>query len=109
MRRVVPIVVLAAACAGMWFLPGPRKLANEGGATSRADVVEVDDSGLQVHGLVEFGTQRLKVRLPDGSVKTAHNELRAQMELDKKFYITLNTLVTDSQMPDVIKLLQQLD
>ena len=85
MKRVVPIVILAAACAGMWFLPGPRRQAGGGGEASRAEVVEVDDSGLQVHGLVEFGTQKLKVRLPDGSVHEAHNELRAQLELDKKF------------------------
>ena len=77
----------------MWFLPGPRKLANEGGETSRAEVVEVDDSGLQVHGLVEFGTQKLKVRLPDGSVHDAHNEIRAQLELDKKFAVGDTALV----------------
>ena len=77
----------------MWFLPGPRKLANEGGETSRAEVVEVDDSALQVHGLIEFGTQKLKVRLPDGSVREAHNEIRAQLELDKKFKVGDTALV----------------
>ena len=93
LRRVLPIIVLAAACAGMCFLPGPRKLANEGGETSRAEVVEVDDSGLQVHGLIEFGTQKLKVRLPGGSVREAHNEIRAQLELDKKFRVGDTALV----------------
>ena len=92
-RKVVPIVVLAAVCAGMWLLPGPRKLANEGGETSRAEIVEVDDSSLQVHGLLEFGTQKLKVRLPDGSVHEACNEIRAQMELDKKFKVGDTALV----------------
>ena len=77
----------------MWFLPGPRKLANESGETSRAEVIEVDDSGLQVHGLIEFGTQKLKVRLPDGRVFQAANELRAQMELDKKFSVGDTALV----------------
>ena len=77
----------------MWFLPGPRKLANEAGETSRAEVVEVDDSGLQVHGLVEFGTQKLKVRLPDGTVRNACNEIRAQLELDKKFKVGDTALV----------------
>ena len=85
MKRALPIVVFALACAGLWFMPGPRRLAAPAGETARATVIEVDDSGLQLHGLIEFGTQRLKVRLADGSVKTAHNELRAQMELDKKF------------------------
>ena len=77
----------------MWFLPGPRKLADEGGATSRVEVVEVDDSGLQLHGLIEFGTQKLKVRLPDGSIREAHNEIRAQLELDKKFKVGDSALV----------------
>ena len=77
----------------MWFLPGPRKLANEAGETSRAEVVEVDDSGLQVHGLIEFGTQKLKVRLPDGTVRSACNEIRAQLELDKKFRVGDTALV----------------
>lgn len=99
MRRVVPIAVLAVACAGLWFLPGPRKLADEGGMTSRAKVVEVDDSGLQLHGLVEFGTQRMKVRLPDGSVHMAHNEIRAQLELDKKFRVGDTALVVLGKDP----------
>lgn len=77
----------------MWFLPGPRKLADAGGETSRAEVLEIDDSGLQLHGLVEFGTQKLKVRLPDGSIRAAHNEIRAQKELDKKFKVGDTALV----------------
>ena len=47
--------------------------------------METDDSALQLHGLVEFGTQHLKVELPGGRIVPAENELRAQMELDKKF------------------------
>ena len=85
MRRIVPSVVLAIACAALAFVPGPRRLADDGARTCRAEVVEVDDSSLQLHGFVEFGTQHLKVRLPDGRVVPADNELRAQMELDKKF------------------------
>ncbi|MGN0854087.1 MAG: YibE/F family protein [Kiritimatiellia bacterium] len=87
MRKALPIAVLIAACAGMWLLPGPRRLAEDGGPTIRAEVVETDDSGVARHGLVEFGTQRLMVRLPDGTVCAAANELRAQMELDKKFAV----------------------
>ena len=98
-RRALPIVVLAAACAGLWFQPGPRRLADQGGETSRAEVVAVDDSGLQVHGLIEFGTQKLKVRLPDGSVREAHNEIRAQMELDKKFKAGDTALVVLGEEP----------
>ena len=85
MRRAVPVVVLALCCVALLFAPGPRRLADDGGRTCRAEVVEVDDSSLQLHGFVEFGTQHLKVRLPDGRVVPADNELRAQLELDKKF------------------------
>ena len=60
-------------------------------------MLETDDSGISLHGLVEFGTQRLKVRLPDGRVFDAANELRAQLELDKKFAPGDTALVT---LPD---------
>lgn len=85
MKKFVPVVVLAVCCAALFFVPGPQRLADDGVRTVRAEVVETDDSGLQLHGLVEFGTQRLRVRLPDGRLFAAANELRAQMELDKKF------------------------
>lgn len=51
----------------------------------RAEVLSVDNSALRTLGLVEFGTQHLSVRLKDGRVFTAANELRGQLELDKKF------------------------
>jgi len=103
MRRALPILALFAGCVAMWFLPGPRTLADAGGATSRAEVVETDDSQLQKHGLIEFGTQYLNVRLADGSVKKAHNELRAQLELDKKFKVGDTALVVLGDEPLVAR------
>lgn len=103
MKRALPIAVFALACAGLGLMPGPKPLAAPAGATARATVVEVDDSGLQTHGLIEFGTQRLKVRLADGSVKEAHNELRAQMELDKKFAVGDTALVVLGAEPLVAR------
>ena len=85
LRRAAPACVFLVASVGLLFLPGPRRVAAQTGETARAVVVETDDSGVQLHGLIEFGTQRLKVRMPDGTVKAADNELRAQLELDKKF------------------------
>lgn len=85
MRRALPILVLAAATLAFGLLPSTAPLALPPGRTSRAEVLETDDSGLQLQGLIEFGTQKLRVRLPDGNVRTAHNELRAQLELDTKF------------------------
>ena len=93
MKKAVPVVVLALCCAALLLVPGARRLADDGARTVRAEVVETDDSGLQLHGLVEFGTQRLKVRLPDGRIFPAANELRAQMELDKKFSVGDTALV----------------
>jgi len=92
-KRVLPSLVFLLACLGLWLMPGPRRLAETPGETSRAEVVSTDDSGLQVHGLIEFGTQKLRVRLPDGSEHEAHNELRAQLELDKKFKVGDTALV----------------
>ena len=93
MKKAVPVVVLAICCAALLLVPGARRLADDGARTVCAEVVEVDDSGLQLHGLVEFGTQLMKVRLPDGHVFQAANELRAQMELDKKFSVGDTALV----------------
>ena len=93
MRRALLIAFLALGCLGLWFLPGPRQLAENRGRTVCAEIVETDDTGIALHGLVEFGTQRLKVRFPDGSVHDAANELRAQMELDKKFKVGETALV----------------
>ena len=93
MKKAVPVVVLALCCAALLLVPGARRLADDGARTVCAEVVETDDSGLQLHGLVEFGTQLMKVRLPDGRVFQAANELRAQMELDKKFAVGDTALV----------------
>ena len=93
MRRALLLAVLALGCLGLWFLPGPRQLAENRGRTVCAEIVETDDTGIALHGLVEFGTQRLKVRFADGSVHDAANELRAQMELDKKFKVGETALV----------------
>lgn len=67
------------------FLKGPVPKVNDSLHTEWAQVISVDDSALLKHGLVEFGTEHLLVRLKDGRVFTAANELRGQMELDKKF------------------------
>ena len=93
MRRIVPAAVLAVACVALIFAPGPRRLADDSACSVRATVVEVDNSSLQLHGFLEFGTQHLMVRLPDGRVVPAENELRAQMELDKKFKVGDSALV----------------
>ena len=79
--------VLALTTAALLLLPGPRRVVDDSVTTERARVVAVDDSALELHGLVEYGTQSLKVELPGRGTFAAANELRAQMELDKKFRV----------------------
>lgn len=105
MGRFVSVLALAASCAVLWFMPGPRALVHDGLAAQRAEVLEVDDSELQTHGLVEFGTEHLKVRLRDGRVFPAENELRAQMDLDKRFRpgdVALAIVPDDAKDGDVL-------
>ena len=104
MKRFVPVLVLVLACAALWFAPGPKTLANDGHTTAAAEVVEVDDSALALHGFLEYGTQRLKVDLGERGVFAAENEIRAQMDLDKKFKVgdTALVVVPAELKPDTI-------
>jgi len=71
----------------------------------RARVLSVDDSALQTHGLVKYGSQVLEVELLDGDRKgerfQATNVVRAQMELDKFFEPgdTITVAVPDDAAP----------
>ena len=104
LRLFVPPLALACACAALWFAPGPKTLANDGHTTVAAEVVEVDDSALALHGFLEYGTQRLKVDLGERGVFAAENEIRAQMDLDKKFKVgdTALVVVPADLKPDTI-------
>ena len=97
-RNVIPVAVLAALCAAMWFLPAVRPVANDGGEPVRARVVAVDNSDLMLTGFIEYGTQNLEVELlgspAAGRRFKAANELRAQLDLDKKFKPGDTVLVT---------------
>ncbi len=93
MRKFLPVFALVAACLALAYAPPVKPLVSDGARTVRAEVVEVDDTGLRRHGLVDFGTQKLRVKLRDGTLRDAHNELRAQPELDKKFAVGDTVLV----------------
>lgn len=88
-RELGVILILALSCAGLFLIPGPDLLATPGGERARARVIRVDNSDLQLHGLLKFGSQKLEVEILGGphrgQVFRAANELRAQMELDKEF------------------------
>lgn len=89
---------MALACGGLWFLPGPRTVASDAGVSLRARVVAVDDSGVQLAGVVEYGTQRLTVEMLEGPAQgqrfAAENEIRAQLDIDKKFAVGDEAVVT---------------
>lgn len=92
-------LALAALSAAMMFVPSPRTVVSDNARTAVAEVVETDDSLITRSGLLEYGTQRLTVELPDGTRRKAVNELRAQLDIDKKFRIGDSALVTTGEEP----------
>ena len=81
--------VILLGCIGLYFVPSPPPLAKQSGKPVAAKVIAVDNSLVERHGLVKFGSQKLTVQLLNpkyqGAIFPANNELRAQMELDKEF------------------------
>ena len=84
-----PVAVLTALCAAMLFAPSAKTVVRDDGMSMRSMVVSVDDSQVSLAGLVEYGTQHLEVEMLEGPAKgrrfRAENELRAQLDIDKKF------------------------
>ncbi len=78
------IAVLTVFSAAMWCVPDISRLSDGGGERVVGKVVEVDNSQIEKHGLVLYGSQNIKVDI-DGRIFRANNQLRAQMELDKIF------------------------
>lgn len=79
-------LALASVTVYLVLKPGAEVLVSAPpSSTSAAKVIKVDDSSVEDLGNVRYGTQRLKVVLPDGGRFDAENELRAQMEFDKMF------------------------
>lgn len=97
-QELLALAVLALCCIGLYQIPQPEPLTTESGRRQRARVLEVDNSDVQVYGLVRSGTQQLTVELsggPEAGAKyRAANTLRAQLELDKLFIPGDNVFVT---------------
>ena len=89
LRDWISPVVLCALCVAMLFAPSAATVVRDDGASMRARVVSTDDSQVSLAGLVEYGTQHLEVEMLEGPAKgrrfRAENELRAQLDIDKKF------------------------
>jgi len=88
-RTYIPLLVLALASVGLWCVPGVERLTDDTGRTVRARVIAVDTSSVTRLGLLDYGSERLEVEVLDGAFAgrrfAANNELRAQLELDKRF------------------------
>lgn len=101
-QDLVVTAVLALCCVGLWYIPSPERLTEDETIKEHAVVRTVDNSDLQKHGLLEYGTQMLEVELKSGAQKgkifQAENLIRAQMELDKKFKVGDRIIVV--MLPD---------
>ena len=95
-RDVIPAAVLAVLCAALCCVPAP-KAPDAAETSARAEVVAVDNADLTTLGLLEYGSQHLTVKVLSGTARgrtfAANNELRAQLELDKKFAVGDQALV----------------
>lgn len=88
-RDFIIVCLILFVCIGLFFLDlGPTQ-SKEPGSKEKAIVLEVDNSDLLTIGLVQQGSQHLKVRIlsgkRQGEIFSADNLLRAQMDLDKIF------------------------
>lgn len=81
LRSTLPVVVLAALCVVLYYVPGVKVDSAPQPHGVKARVVAVDDTALTKLDLLDYGTQRLQVELA-GKRYSALNELRAQPELD---------------------------
>ncbi len=88
--NLLAVTVMLLSAAAMWFIPSPKQLASDHGVAVRAKVLSVDNSTVQMLGLLRYGSQHLTVEILEGVAKgkTYHavNEIRAQMDLDKDFH-----------------------
>jgi uncharacterized membrane protein len=98
-RACIPVIALAAVSAAMFFVPPVDTVAVDAPAVSIAEVKEVDNSLVDRIGMLEYGTQRLVVELPDGRRCAAVNELRAQLDTDKKFRVGDSGVVVPGKEP----------
>lgn len=88
-RDYIPALALALLCVAMWFIPPVRPIVKDDGEPVRARVLSVDNGSITLTGMLEYGTQYLEVELLEGPFEgrrfRAENELRAQLDFDKKF------------------------
>lgn len=73
----------------MALVPSAATVVRDDGKSLLAKVVSVDNAQVASAGLVDYGTQHLEVEMLEGPAKgrrfRAENEMRAQLDIDKKF------------------------
>ena len=91
MRDCVSVFALAVLCCVLAGLPPVASVAHDDRCLHRAKVTAIDDSELKKVGMVEYGTQHLTVEMLTGPGKgnrfPGENEVRAQLDIDKKFAV----------------------
>lgn len=107
-RDAIPVALLTLVCAALLLAPGVKTAADDGIRAEVAKVLSVDDSGLSRLGLLDFGSQVLEVEILTGPRRggrfRANNEIRAQLDLDKRFRPgdLASVSVPDSPAPDTV-------
>lgn len=88
-RNYIPAIALALLCVVMWFMPSVQPIVCDDGEAILAKVLSVDNNSITLTGMLEYGTQYLEVEITEGEAAgrrfRAENELRAQLDFDKKF------------------------
>lgn len=96
-KEVILIVMLILINIILLLNPTGFEKESLNSYSSKAKVLEVDNSNLEQHGIVKTGTQQVKVKLLDGKDKGLEiwgpNYLKGQLELDKMFIIGEDALV----------------
>ena len=65
LREIVSVLLLAACCVALWFGPPPRAQASQEGVATRARVISVDNSMLEMRFLAEYSKESGFVSVSD--------------------------------------------
>lgn len=97
-RDIVAVLVFAAMCVGLCFVPTGYEEATPNSVHAKATVISTENHDLQRLGLVRVGTQVLQARLEQGPDEGKEipviNQLSGRMEVDE-FYEVGDTLLVE--------------
>lgn len=91
------ILILILINIVLLSIPNDFEKVSTNSYSTKAVVLDVDNSNLEQHGIIKTGTQQVKVKLLEGENKGLEiwgpNYLKGQLELDKMFTVGENALV----------------